>query len=231
MRACPVPLNSGGYAVFDIETTGLTLHSESIVEIAVVHVDERGAITGTWDTLLRPSGTVGPTWVHGITQAMVVDAPRFGEVADHLYELFAGRVAVAHNLPSFDGRFLTAHFSEVGINAPAIKNGVCTLKYARRTLPGSTHKLDVCCAYLGIQLSDAHQALADTVATAQLLGHFINRGVRLEGAVVPARTPAAPSVPTQRLPIEQVFRPRSAVLGASAGASSRAVTGEADTLF
>ena len=207
-----MPLNNGGYAVFDIETTGLALHSESIVEIAVVHVDVRGAITGSWDTLLRPSGTVGPTGIHGITQGMVRDAPRFGEVAGHLYELFAGRVAVAHNLPGFDGRFLTAHFGEAGIDAPAIRGGICTLKYARRHLPGPTHRLESCCEHLGIGLSDAHQALADTVATAQLLGHFILSGVPLEGAVVPTRAQGELAVPAQRVPIEQVFRPRAAVL-------------------
>ncbi|HEV2635577.1 MAG TPA: 3'-5' exonuclease [Actinocrinis sp.] len=207
-----MPLNSGGYAVFDIETTGLALHSESIVEIAVVHVDVHGSITGSWDTLLKPSGGVGPTGIHGITQSMVQDAPRFAEVADHLYELFAGRVAVAHNLPGFDGRFLTAHFGEVGIDAPAIKGGVCTLKYARRVLPGTTHRLEVCCDLLGIELSDAHQALADTVATAQLLGRFISRGVALEGSVVPARYQPPLTVPGPRLPIDQVFRPRSGVV-------------------
>lgn len=209
-----MPLNSGGYAVFDIETTGLALHSESIVEIAVVHVDEHGAITGSWDTLLRPSGSVGPTGIHGITQGMVKDAPRFAEVADHLYDLFAGRVAVAHNLPGFDGRFLTAHFGEAGISAPAIKSGVCTLKYARRHLPGPTHRLEVCCNILGIELSDAHQALADTVATARMLSHFITGGVALEGAVVPAQREETGQLqlPIQRPPIEEVFRPRSSVL-------------------
>ena len=202
---------NSGYAVFDIETTGLALHPDSIVEIAVVHVDPRGAITGAWDTLLKPAGGVGPTWVHGITESMVRDAPRFRDVAAHLYELFADRIAVAHNLPGFDGRFLAAHFDEVGIDAPAIKRGICTLKYARRHLPGPPHKLENCCAHLGIPLSDAHQALADTIATAQLLGHFIRSGARLDGAVVPAR-PLLP-LPAQRAPIEQVFRPRVAVLG------------------
>jgi DNA polymerase-3 subunit epsilon len=207
LRVCLVSVSSG-YAVFDIETTGLTLHPDSIVEIAIVHVDSQGAITGTWDTLLQPSGDVGPTGIHGITQGMVRDAPRFGAVADHLYDLFAGRVAVAHNLPGFDGRFLTAHFGAVGIEAPAIKQGVCTLKYARRHLPGPPHRLENCCAYLGIGLSDAHQALADTVATAKLLSYFITSGVRLDGATVPLRT----RFPVQRTPIEQVFRPRAAVL-------------------
>jgi DNA polymerase III epsilon subunit-like protein len=131
-------------------------------------------------------------------------------VAGHLYELFAGRIAVAHNLPAFDGRFLTAHFDEVGIEASAIKRGVCTLKVARRVLPGPPHKLENCCARLGIDLSDAHQALADTVATAQMLGRFIAGGARLDGAVVPVR-PLLP-LPAQRAPIEQVLRPRVSVL-------------------
>ena len=207
-------VNSGaagtGYAVFDIETTGLSVHPDSIVEIAVVHVDALGTITGTWDTLLRPRSGVGPTWVHGITDSMVRDAPRFSDIAGHLYELFAGRIAVAHNLPGFDGRFVTAHFDEVGIEASAIKRGVCTLKTARRLLPGPPHKLENCCERVGIDLSDAHQALADTVATAQLLGHFIRSGARLDGAVVPLR-PLLP-LPAQRAPIEQVFRPRVTVL-------------------
>lgn len=204
-------VNSGGavkagYAVFDIETTGLALHPDSIVEIAVVHVDAQGAITGSWDTLIRPNGSVGPTGIHGITQLMVRDAPTFSQISAHLYELFAGRIAVAHNLPSFDGRFISAHFASVGIEAGAIKQGVCTLKYAKRHIPGPPHRLENCCEYLGIELDDAHQALADTVATAQVLSHFIKSGVRLEGAVVPSRT----LVPVQRTPIEEVFRPRSA---------------------
>ena len=83
-----------GYAVFDIETTGFRLHEDSIVEIAVVHVDLDGEITGMWDTLLRPrGGEVGPTRVHGIEAAMVQGAPSFASLARRLYSLFAGRVS------------------------------------------------------------------------------------------------------------------------------------------
>ena len=70
-----------GYAVFDIETTGFRLHEDSIVEIAVVHVDLDGEITGRWDTLLRPrGGEVGPTHVHGIDHTMVQGAPSFAPI-------------------------------------------------------------------------------------------------------------------------------------------------------
>jgi DNA polymerase-3 subunit epsilon len=198
---------SAGYAVFDIETTGVQLHADSIVEIAVVHVDSAGRITGSWDTLLHPAAGVGPTYIHGITDAMVRDAPSFADVAGHLHGLFAGRIAVAHNLPGFDGRFLAAHFDWSGIQAPEVKQGVCTLKQARRHLPLATHKLGDCCAHLGIDLKGAHQALDDTMATARLLGHFIGRGVELGGLAVPAAPRVA--VPVPRRAIEQVFRPRA----------------------
>ena len=75
---------------------------------------------------------------------------------------------------------------------------------ARRHLPLASHKLGDCCAYLDIDLTGAHQALDDTLATAELLGHFITRGVDLGGVTVPAR----PGVPQPRLPIGEIFQPR-----------------------
>jgi DNA polymerase III epsilon subunit-like protein len=167
-----------GYAVFDIETTGFRLHPDSIVEIAVVHVDAAGQITGAWDTLLHPrDGDAGPTHVHGITADMVRDAPSFSDVAAELYGLFADRTPVAHRIAQFDGRFLNAHFTASGIETDAFTKGLCTWQLAHRHLPLAHHKLEDCCTHLGIDLVDAHQALTDTIATAQLLGHFIRAGL------------------------------------------------------
>ena len=196
-----------GYAVFDIETTGFTAHPDSIVEIAIVHVEQDGSITGAWDTLLKPAHGVGPTHVHGVTQAMVSGAPRFGDVAGHLYSLFAGRTAVAHNLPAFDGRFIEEHFRLSGIDGSSVRQGVCTLQLARQYLPGPPHTLDACCRHLGIALDDAHQALADTLATAQVFARWLKAGVAMRGAVVPALA----DFPAPRVPIEQVLLPRTAV--------------------
>jgi DNA polymerase-3 subunit epsilon len=197
-----------GYAVFDIETTGFRPHPDSIVEIAIVHVEQDGEVTGAWDTLLKPAGAVGPTHVHGVTQAMVERAPRFADVAGHLYGLFAGRTAVAHNLPGFDGRFLEEHFRLAGIDGTPVRRGACTLSLARRYLPGPPHTLDACCRHLGIKLDDAHQALADTLATAQLLALWLKAGIAVHGAVVPTLA----HLPAPRTPLEQVLMPRAAAL-------------------
>lgn len=194
-----------GYAVFDIETTGFRLHPDSIVEIAVVHVDASGEITGAWDTLLRPrDGEVGPSHVHGINRAMVAAAPSFADLAPQIYALFAGRTPVAHRIAQFDGRFLNAHFTWSGIETNAFTSGLCTWQLASRTLPLSNHKLSDCCTHLGIDLTDAHQALDDTLATAQLLGYFIRNGhcAASQASVIPA---SAHALETSA---ESVFYPR-----------------------
>ena len=158
-----------GYAVFDVETTGFSpARGDRIVEIGVVLLHPSGVPEGEWETLLNPLRDVGPSWVHGIDDDEVQQAPLFGDVAGALAELFADRVLVAHNL-AFDARFLGAEFAEaghdLGVDARA---GVCTMRYARR-VTGGTCTLEACCERHGISQRNAHRALHDARATAQLL--------------------------------------------------------------
>lgn len=192
------------FAVVDVETSGFQPPNAEVVEIAVVHVDEAGRLTGRWDTLVRPLGGVGATHVHGITPGMVRQAPSFHDIAETLHTLLAGRVPVAHNL-AFDAKFLIAEFTRAGINAPEIREGVCTLNTAKRHIPGPPHKLANCCAHAGITLTDAHKALGDATATAHLLGYFLRHGLAPTGTAVRTRPP----VPMPRPPLERLFRPRA----------------------
>ena len=208
-----------GYAVFDIETTGFRLHPDSIVEIAVVHVDAGGEITESWDTLLRPrDGEVGPTHVHGIDRSMVSGAPAFADLADELYALFAGRIPVAHRIAQFDGRFLNAHFTWAGIATDTFTEGLCTWQLANRHLPLAHHTLKDCCGHLGIDLVGAHQALDDTLATAQLLGHFVRSGHTLTAS----RARVVPPSPARATGTAAAFFPRHAGSGVRLPAPTRA---------
>ncbi len=158
-----------GWAVFDTETTGFSPRKGArIIEIAVVQVTPEGEIENVWETLINPCGPVGPTDIHRIDQGMVRNAPTFDMIAGDIAELFEGRIPVAHNLP-FDRRFLEHHFEEIG--HPVEMGGVCTLKWARKNIPGS-QKLAAMCQHYGVSLSGAHRASADAVATAQLLPHL-----------------------------------------------------------
>lgn len=204
----PVSQGSPRYAVVDVETSGFHPPKAEVVEVAIVHVDGGGRITGSWDTLIRPLGSVGATHVHGITESMARDAPSFRSIASALHGLLVGRVVVAHNLP-FDAKFLIAHFAQAGIAAPEIRDGVCTLSVAKQYIPASRHQLADCCRHAGIALTDAHKAIGDATATAKLLGYFLRLGVPLPGSPVLS----ASLVPQQREPVETLLRPRVGRLG------------------
>jgi DNA polymerase-3 subunit epsilon len=193
-----------GYAVVDVETSGFHPPVAEIVEIAIVHVDRTGQVTGWWDTLIRPEAGVGATRVHGITRAMVASAPRFEDIGRELHALLADRVVAAHNLP-FDAKFLVSHFSRMGLDSPEIAGGICTLRTSQQLLPGPSYKLADCCQTLGIDLTDAHSALGDALATARLLGLYVARGLDLGG--MPVRPHA--SVPQPRAEVGGLFRSRT----------------------
>lgn len=163
-----------GYAVVDLETTGLTPSRQNkIVELAVVHVSPEGEITGRWETLVNPLRDLGPQRIHRVTAAQTAHAPTFDLVAGELAELLAGRVVVAHNL-RFDGGFLVAEYARHGYRVPLGPHiGLCTMQLASRYLPRAGRSLADCCAALDIVLSDAHRASADAYATAQLLAGYL----------------------------------------------------------
>lgn len=193
-----------GYAVVDVETSGFHPPMAEIVEVAIVHVDVTGQVTGSWDSLLRPQGGVGATRVHGITRDMVELAPRFEDIGLELHGLLADRVVVAHNL-AFDAKFLVSHFDRIGLHSPEIAGGACTLRTSQAVLPGPSFKLLDCCEAAGIDLIDAHSALGDAMATAHLLGYFLRRGVTLGGMPVRPQT----SVPQPRSELDDLFLSRS----------------------
>jgi DNA polymerase-3 subunit epsilon len=160
-----------GFAVVDLETTGLYPSTDRVVEVAVVHLDEAARATGKFCTLVDPQRDVGPTRIHGLTASDVAGAPVFGDVAAAVWDLLRGRVLVAHNA-SFDARFLDAEFARCGVRLPP-PPVMCTMTLAAHYLPGApARSLDACCAAAGVALGVHHSALDDAVAAAGLLAWY-----------------------------------------------------------
>ena len=94
--------------VFDLETTGGSAREHAITEIGAVKV-RGGEVLGEFATLVDPGGPIPPliTVLTGITDAMVVTAPRIETVLPSFLEFVRGCVLVAHNAP-FDVGFVKA---------------------------------------------------------------------------------------------------------------------------
>ena len=154
-----MPTPNNGYAVVDVETTGLS-HSDRIIEIAVVTLDHQFRKVGEYDTLVDPERDLGPTHIHGISPSMVSKAPRFSDIAAVLAQTIVNRTLVAHNI-SFDKRMLRNEFDRLGATYEA-GAGVCTLRHTHE-------KLTIACKSFGIKPPQHHRALSDARATAELL--------------------------------------------------------------
>jgi len=213
--------DSFGFAVVDLETTGLYPSTDRVVEVGIVHLNANAEITGQFCTLINPGRDVGPTNLHGITAADVHDAPTFDAAAATLWQLLTGRVLVAHNA-SFDTRFLDAEFSRCGVKLPPPPI-VCTMALASYYLTGlltglPARSLPACCAAAGITLSGHHSALGDAHAAAGLLARYRAAHRQMPGSWAQALTDATQArwLPSPRqAPFQPVTRQQQTLRRAS----------------
>jgi DNA polymerase-3 subunit epsilon len=174
-----------GWAVVDLETTGLFPSHDRVVEVAVVSLDPVGRVTDSWVTLVDPGRDLGPTHIHGLTGRHIAGAPTFADVAPELLWRLSGRTLVAHNV-RFDLGFLHAETQRLGIPWGPVA-GVCTMSVASQAGAHGRSLVD-CCESLGIPLGNHHCAFDDAHAAAGILAAAMSRG-----PVTP--TPPAPGWP------------------------------------
>ncbi|WP_037905878.1 DEDDh family exonuclease [Actinacidiphila yeochonensis] len=166
----------GGYAVVDVETTGLG-REDRIVSAAVYQLDARGEVQDHWYSPVNPQRDPGPVWIHGLTPALLADAPLFPEIAGALAERLAGRVLVAHNAV-FDWSMLAREFARARTTAP-VEQRLCTIVLAKELrLPLANHKLETLAAHYGVVQRRAHHALDD----ARVLAEAFRPSLRLAAA-------------------------------------------------
>jgi DNA polymerase-3 subunit epsilon len=195
----------GGFAVVDLETTGLYPSTDRIVEIAVLLLDADTLVNAEFCTLVDPCRDVGPTRIHGVRACDVAGAPTFAAAAAAVWSLLSGRVLVAHNA-SFDVRFLDAEFGRCGVRLPP-PPVMCTMNLASHYLHGlPARSLSACCDAAGVPLSRHHSAADDAAAAAGLLARFRAAHLHLPDSWTNALIQAARAswVPAPR---EGEFRP------------------------
>jgi len=178
----PLRLDTMRFAVVDVETTGSQPGLwDRVTEIAIVPVDA-GRVGEPWAQLVQPGRSIPPmiTALTGISDAMVAQAPPFGEIAHEVVQRLEGRIFTAHNA-RFDHRFVESELSRTqGLRLDG--TALCTVRLTRRLVPALTRRsLDRVCAYFGVRIDGRHRAGGDALATAQvlvrLLGIAADRGL------------------------------------------------------
>ncbi len=173
----PNPVSSQRFAVVDVETSGLSIRRDNVLQVGVVVVDGDGTVLGRWSSLVRPQSRwwfrVGPTSLHGIHRRQVRTAPPAPEVLTELTRHLEGARFVAHNA-SFDIAFLLKAAEQAGV-ALQLDSPLCTLRMSRALDPERrhSHRLADLCTRYDIDLVRPHDALADADATAALLPHLL----------------------------------------------------------
>ena len=170
------PLIDVPFCVLDLETTGLSPDTDGITEIGAVRYNQ-GIETGRFQTLVNPDAPIPPriTVVTGITQMMVVDAPRIGEALPSLLEFMGDAVVVGHNV-RFDMSFLNAVSIRLGYGRLPNRS-VDTLRLAQRLMQKDVRnfKLSSLAAHFGSPVAPNHRALDDTLATAHVFWSLLER--------------------------------------------------------
>lgn len=154
---------------FDLETTGLDIANDRIVEIAYIKVYPNGN-EESFTYRINPGMPIpaDATAVHGITDEDVKDCPTFKEMAKKIAADFKGADLAGYNSARFDLPMLAEEFlrADVDIDLSTRKMvDVQTIfhKKEQRTL-SAAYKF-----YCKADLTDAHAAMADTQATYEIL--------------------------------------------------------------
>jgi DNA polymerase-3 subunit alpha (Gram-positive type) len=164
------------FVVFDLETTGAKSPPCRIMEIGAYRV-RGGRIIEEFQTLVNPETAIPPfiSQLTGITNQMVRNAPKFGEVAENFLDFIGDSVLVAHNA-QFDMRFLNHEINRVYAEYRVANPHLCTVRLSRRLLPDmENHRLKTLADYFSVSLVNHHRAAPDAHATAHVFVNLLER--------------------------------------------------------
>ena len=154
------------YVVVDLEATS-TGSKAKIIQVGIVVIED-GEIVEQYATDVNPHERLDShiKELTGLTDKRLSKAPEFSQVAEKIFELVKDGIFVAHNV-QFDANLLAEFlfFEGYELRTPRID----TVELAQIFYPQlEKYNLGILCQELGIPLEQAHSALSDAQATAEL---------------------------------------------------------------
>ncbi len=168
---------------FDLETTGIQIASDRIVEISILKIFPNGnKESKTWlvnPTIPIPKET---TKIHGISDEKIANEPTFKQLAPEIEKIMHNCDLAGYNSNKFDIPLIAEEFLRAGINfnmdnRKSIDVQNIFHKLESRTLSAAYQ------FYCGKELINAHSAKTDTIATYEILIAQLNKYKELENNI------------------------------------------------
>ena len=170
-----IDLKSATYCVYDLETTGLSLEHDRIIEIAAFKVKE-GIIVDKFNTFVNPKRPI-PEYIVAkttITDFDVKDAPTIEEILPKFLEFAKDSILVAHN-SQFDVGMTYANIKRLNIDYPVLPS-IDTLALFKASYSNEvkTFNLKSLCKYFKVKQEQHHRADDDTRVLTQCFILMLN---------------------------------------------------------
>ncbi|MEM8583851.1 MAG: 3'-5' exonuclease [Bacteroidota bacterium] len=161
---------------FDIESTGLNVVTDRIIQIALIKLKADGSAPEELEMLINPGVPIKAEAmaVHGITPKMVARKPLFRQVAEQLHKFIGDADLAGYNSNRFDVPILQEEFHRAGISFDLSKRRLIDAqrifyRMEPRTLRAALKY------YTGQEMTNAHDALADVKATVEVFKGQLER--------------------------------------------------------
>lgn len=171
------------FAILDLETTGINVSSDRIVELSILKISTNGR-EEWFTTRINPGMPIPPgsTAIHGIADEDVAEAPAFKDVAKKLASFLEGCDLAGYNAIKFDIPVLAEEFLRTNIEFNFRKRRYVDVqvifhKKEQRTLTAA-YKF-----FCNKELKEAHSSKADTAATYEILKSQLDRYDDLENDI------------------------------------------------
>ncbi len=169
-----VSLSEATYCVIDLETTGLDVTKDVIINAAAVKI-KRGRITKIYESYVKPPISIPQESIkwHGITDDMLLDKPTIGEVLPEFLSFIGDSIISGHHI-NFDIKMLDRHLQEQYGGTLDGTPWLDTMLLHKLVMENntSTELDDLLNAYC-VECDERHRALGDAIATSKVLLRII----------------------------------------------------------
>ena len=167
------------YIAIDLETTGIRLSKDKIIEVGLLKVKD-SHIIDTFSCVINPDMQVDDKILEltKISKNELENAKRIHEVINHIVDFCEEYVLLGHNT-IFDYSFVKREANRAGLEFE--KRGIDTYKLCKKVLPENVRKnLTDACGYFGIERKNSHRAFSDAYYTHVLFQEIIKNFKTLE---------------------------------------------------